>query len=244
MLISLIFPCRDEERAIPLTLPKAIQAKRGLVGEMSLKGMEILVVDDGSKDSSLDKLKRYAGEIKIIALKKREGYGSAIKKGVQQAKGDWIAFCDLDNSCAPEDLKILIELARGQSAQAVWGQRLNKDSRMPLSRKIGNRLYQLAFLGLCFKAVPDPCSGFRLFKKSALEPAIYEFPQDLSFSIAFTAHCLRYKIPFSAASVSYKERLGKSKLRLIKDGLIFLARLIQFLFLKKYFSTAAKQEAG
>ena len=289
MFISLIFPCHNEERAIPQVLPKAIQAKQSLLREEpDLTGFEVLAVDDGSTDKSLELLKEYKDQIKIIALKQRTGYGSAIKEGISQAKGDWIAFCDLDNSCDPRELKLFIKKIResrqavpsqrrepdksapnnsdgtqppstvytkkklccrykaevpgrykfSKSAnqskvlQAVWGHRLNRQSQMPLLRKLGNRLYQAVFFILSFKPAPDPCSGFRLFNKSALNSSIPGFPSDLSFSVAFTAHCLRYKIPFTSVPIFYKSRIGESKLQIFKDGWIFLLTLIKFLYFK------------
>ena len=234
MFISLIFPCHNEEQALPKLLPKAIKAKQYVLQHTKIKDLEILVVDDGSKDKSLELLKNYKDSIQIISLYSQKGYGSALKKGINQAKGDWIAFCDADNTCEPEDLKLLIDLAYSTSLEVVWGNRLSKKNKMPIIRKLGNRLYQLIFLCLSFKCAPDVCSGFRLFKKSILTPEIYKFPQDLSFSLALTAHCVRYKIPFSTTEISYKERLGKSKLYPIKDGFIFLLTLIQFLFFKKF----------
>ena len=234
MFISLIFPCHNEEQAIPHVLPKAIQAKHNILQQTDIKDLEILVLDDGSRDKSLERLEKYKKEIRMISLKTQEGYGSAVQQGIRQARGDWIAFCDLDNSCEPKELKRLIDRACAQPLQAVWGNRLNKNSQMPLTRRWGNRLYQLAFLFLSFKFVPDTCSGFRLFEKSAFVPHIYEFPKDLSFSLALTAHCVRYKIPFSSIDISYDQRLGESKLHPLKDGLIFLISLIRFLFLKKF----------
>ena len=234
MFISLIFPCYNEELAIPNLLPKAVHAKKNLLKTTKLRGLEIVVVNDGSTDKSLDLLQKYKEDIHIVSLKTQEGYGAAVKQGIKQARGDWIAFCDLDNTCDPQELKHLINFARDRSLTVVWGNRLHKKSQMPLIRRLGNWLYQLAFLFLSFRTVSDPCSGFRLFKKSILAPQIYRFPQDLSFSLALTAHCIRHKIPFSSTDISYKERLGESKLHSLKDGFTFLLSLIRFLFFKKF----------
>ena len=233
MSISLIFPCHNEERAIPQVLPQAISIQRELLEQKKVKDFEILIVNDGSTDRSLEKLKPYSKEIQIIKLAQREGYGSALKKGIKKAKGDWIAFCDLDNSCDPKELELLVNLSRASSQPIVWGNRLNKKSQMPKIRKIGNELYRMAFLCLSFRLVFDACSGFRLFKKQTFIPQLYAFPNDLSFSIALTAYCVRKQIPFSTVPISYKKRLGKSKLHAFKDGWIFLFQLINFLFFKK-----------
>ena len=192
--------------------------------------MEIIVINDGSKDSSLLELKKYEKEIKILSFQKQEGYGTVLQKGFQKAEGNWLAFCDLDNTCDPIELSSLIELAQQKSLDITWGNRLHKKSKMPFVRILGNRIYQFTFLILSFKKVPDPCSGFRLFKKSKFLPEIYKLPKDLSFSIALTSFCIKNKIPFQSKDISYKERTGQSKLKTFRDGYLFLIQLIRFLF--------------
>lgn len=230
MFISFILPCYNEELSIPVFLPKVIQFKKKILKAPGIKGMEILVVDDGSTDQSPELLKAYSEEIILVPLKVRQGYGTAVKEGIKRSQGDWIAFCDLDETCDSEDLKLFIELAVDKSLKAVWGDRLSKQSNIPLIRRLGNRFYQLVFFLLTFQRIPDPCSGFRLFNKSAFTPDIYTFPKNLSFSLAFTSYCIRYQIPFSTLRISYKERLGESKLYFLKDGVVFLWNLVRFLY--------------
>ena len=230
MFISLIFPCHNEEQAIPQVIPKALKTKQALIEKKKIEKMEILVVNDASTDSSLLKLKKYEKEIKILSLQKQEGYGSALQKAFQHSQGDWLAFCDLDDTCDPQDLSLLIDLTKKKDLSIVWGNRLNKKSQIPFIRKLGNQLYQLVFLILSFKKISDPCSGFRLFKKSKFIPQLYSFPKDLSFSLAITSYCVRQKIPFQTIDISYANRLGQSKLKPFKDGWIFLAQIIKSLF--------------
>ena len=239
MFVSLIFPCRNEEASIDRVLSKAISLKTQLVNEGLVQGMEILVIDDGSRDASLKCLQKYQqGEdgLRVLSLGEQKGYGSALKRGIREAQGDWVAFCDLDNTCEPSDLKMFLKKAFSShpALPVVWGNRLHGQSSMPWIRRFGNRFYQWIFLILSFRWVPDPCSGWRLFKKSDFLPQVDEFPEDLSFSLAFTAYCLRSKIKFSAVDVSYKQRVGESKLIFFKDGFIFLFTLIYFLFFKKF----------
>ncbi len=232
MFVSLIFPCHNEEQAIPHVLPQALGIQRELLKTSEVKGFEIIVVDDGSQDDSLKKLKEFQKEIQIISLKKQKGYGQAIKKGIELAKGDWIAFLDLDGTCQISELKYFIKKAKKSGIPIVWGNRINRLSEMPLTRKVGNYFYSLLLLCLSFHFVADTCSGFRLFKRSALTQ-IQEFPDDLSFSIAFTAHVIRYRKVFSLVNISYKKRIGESKLQFFKDGFVFLKTLVYYLFFKK-----------
>ena len=229
MFISLIFPCYNEEQAIPFVIPKALKIKQELTEKKQIKDLEIIVVNDASTDSSLLELKKYEREIKILSLEEQEGYGSALQKAFQKARGDWLAFCDLDNTCDPKELSLLIDLVQSQNLIMAWGNRLSKKSQIPFIRKLGNHFYQLIFLILSFKKIPDPCSGFRLFKKSDFLPQLYKLPKDLSFSLALTSYCVQNKVSFQTKDISYKKRLGQSKLQPFKDGWLFLIQLIKFL---------------
>lgn len=230
MFISLIFPCHNEEQAIPLVIPKALKLKQELKEAQLINSLEIIVVNDASTDSSLQQLKKYEKEIKLLSFQKQKGYGAALQQAFHEARGDWLAFCDLDNTCSPKELGLLIQLSQNRNLTIAWGNRLHKQSSMPFIRKLGNRFYQLCFLILAFRKVPDPCSGFRLFKKSDFIDQIYKLPKDLSFSLALTSFCVRNKIPFQTTAISYTKRSGRSKLKPLTDGWFFLIQLIRFLF--------------
>ena len=243
MFLSLVFPCFNEEKSIDKVIAQALALKKELLASKKLKGMEILVVDDSSKDRSLDKLKKYEKEIRLVKLTKNQGYGFALKKGFKQSRGDWLAFCDLDDSYQAKDLSLLIGLVTGGASPLpygadklpiVWGNRLHKDSHISGLRAGGNRLYQALFWLLAFKNLPDPCSGLRLFQKARFWPDIQKLPDDLSFSLALSSYCLRFNIPFQTIKISYNKRRGRSKLRLFKDGWIFLYQMISYLFFKKF----------
>ena len=141
-------------------------------------------------------------------------------------------FVILDDSYQALDLKKLLKLAQDKKLNIVWGNRLNKKSQIPKIRSIGNHIYRFLFSILTFKKVPDPCSGFRLLKKSEFQSVIPKLPNDLSFVIALTAYCLSTKTPFETTDISYKERKGKSKLHVFKDGWIFLFQALKHLFFK------------
>ena len=230
---SLVFPCHNEEEAIPGVLAKALKAKEHLEGT-GISLLEIIAVNDGSTDSSQKLLDSYSNQIKVLHLKKQRGYGAALKEGFSKASGNWLGFCDLDSTCEPEELSLLLKTALQGNYSLVWGQRIHKKSSMPSVRVIGNRLFSLALYLLSFQYVSDPCSGFRIFKKDQLGDAVFQFPDDLSFSLALTSYCIREKISFKELAISYHERTGQSKLHSLKDGLIFLKTIADVLIFKKY----------
>ena len=230
MFISLAFPCHNEESAVPYVLPQALELQKALLEKN--KKLEIIVIDDASQDNSLELLNKYACQIKILSEKKQKGYGAVLKKAFQESKGDWFAFCDLDASCQPIDLEKLIELAQNKNLDIVWGNRLNKNSKIPFIRYLGNQIYKMIFFLLTLKNASDPCSGFRLLKKERFASIIHSLPNDLSFSISLTSYCVRHKLPFQTIDISYENRKGHSKLRVFKDGRMFLLNLLSFLYIK------------
>ena len=230
MYLSLVFPCRNEELAIPSVLSQALRLKEELEQTDFVDQFEILVINDGSTDQSLKLLEKYRPSIKILSFNQQKGYGTALKKAFQESKGNWFAFCDLDDSCQALDLKKLLKLAQDNQLNIVWGNRLNKNSQIPKVRYLGNQIYRLLFFLLTFKNIPDPCSGFRLLKKSEFQSMIPKLPNDLSFSIALTADCIRHQITFDNIDISYKDRKGQSKLHVFKDGWIFLFQALKHLY--------------
>lgn len=232
--LSFVFPCHNEERAIVSVLDSALKHKCIMEKDNSVC-VEIIVVNDGSTDNSQNLLDTYKDEIKMISFPKRRGYGAALKAAFLEATGDWMAFCDLDATCDPRDLSHLLDLAlQGDGVPVVCGLRLHKNSSMPYVRRIGNRLFAFVLWLLSFRYVPDPATGFRLFKKDRLGESVFRFPDDLSFAFGFTVYLIREKIPFRFLPISYHEREGQSKLHPIKDGLRFLKTLTNMLIFRKY----------
>jgi len=232
MYLSLALPCRNEKLAIPSVLPQVLKLKEELEQNSSLKQLEVFIIDDHSTDQSLSLLKKYKSSVEILSFDKKKGYGAALKTAFQLSKGDWFAFCDLDDSYQVQDLKNLLKLAKEKNLNIVWGNRLNKKSQIPKIRWLGNQIYQLLFFLLTFKKTPDPCSGLRLLKKSEFQSIIPKLPEDLSFVIGLTACCLASRISFSSVDISYKKRKGQSKLHVFKDGWIFLFQAFRFLYFK------------
>lgn len=232
---SLVFPCHNEEESIDSVLKKALKAKELLANDNNPSiQLEIIVVNDGSKDSSQEILDIYKDKIKVLNFKKQRGYGAALKEGFLNAEGDFLSFCDLDSTCEPQELRLLIKTALKRNLPVVWGNRIHPKSSMPFIRKTGNRLFSLVLFLLSGRYIVDPCSGFRVFNKNYLVKNLFRFPDDFSFSLALTTHCIREKIPFAELVISYNRRQGKSKLQPFKDGLVFLKTIADILIFKKY----------
>lgn len=111
--LSLIIPCYNEEQRIPQMVSGLQEfVNRGILEH------EIIVVDDGSTDGTLQALKNNefisnqvaAGNLRIIHLEKNEGKGAALKKGVKEASGNFILTLDADMSAKPVEIEKWLSL--------------------------------------------------------------------------------------------------------------------------------------
>jgi polyisoprenyl-phosphate glycosyltransferase len=226
-ILSLVIPCYNEEHSIEHVLGNINSAKSDLIKEGLVKDVEIIVVNDGSKDRTPEILNQYEF-IKVIKHDYPQGYGSALKDGFRFSRGEWIGFLDMDKTYDPVDLRPLLQIVQSRSCQIVFGSRFENNTGMPLLRWVGNAFFAACIQVLYFRKITDACTGFRIFHRSLL-PQILNLPQhNLNYSIAMTLMCLNNKVSFQEFSIRYWEREGKSKLNEFKDGVDFLKTIFQF----------------
>ena len=87
--LSIIFPAYNEEDNIVETMQRAMVF-------LESHQAEIIVVDDGSSDATVQRLQPFRNKIKIVQHSQNKGYGSALRSGFAHAQGKWIFFCDSD----------------------------------------------------------------------------------------------------------------------------------------------------
>src|SRR3972149_2198400 len=109
--LSIVLPAYNEEESIRDVLEQTIAAKEALKNLAGLKDVEILVVDDGSRDRTLDIAKEYSDKnlIHLVRHEKNRGYGAALKTGFENASGDLLSFFDADGTCNPLALQNLLQ---------------------------------------------------------------------------------------------------------------------------------------
>jgi glycosyltransferase involved in cell wall biosynthesis len=212
-LISIVIPCLNEEDSIPHVLPQlsALQANLPL---------EIIVVDDHSTDSSQELLRQFPN-VNLVLNNHRHGYGGALKEGFKISRGQHIAFLDMDRTYDPQDLMRLYDHLTQNHLDVVMGNRMSTHNHMPRLRFFGNWTYALALRWTHRVHIQDACSGFRIFSRKLL-PDILSIPENgLNFSIAMTIVTLNRGLQIGHLPISYHERLGQSKLSILRDGFLF-----------------------
>ena len=112
--ISVIIPVRNTERYLRQAIESALA--------QTLRPFEVLVVDDGSTDASLDVARSFGDGVRVLEGT-QGGIGATRNSGVERASGDFLAFLDADDYWVPEKLLWQIELfTRDPALDLVFGQ--------------------------------------------------------------------------------------------------------------------------
>lgn len=248
---AIIIPCFNEEKAIPLFLKEVESCLNDERWGQLIETIQFVFVDNASTDDSFHLLQNFALKMNAHESKKIQvqvikclarGYGAALKAGFKSIEADWYGFADLDNTYPLNMFYQMLETAQAHQLQIVFGNRLRLKTGMPFVRRIGNLFYSYLANFLFDQSVHDMCTGMRIFNKRCL-PFILNLKSDgLHFSIEFTALALKLKWLKQEINIEYRERIGTSKLSVIKDGFQFLFILLKVKFLVKPFRTGNSQD--
>ena len=230
--LSIVIPCYNEEDSIAGVLKRCLEFRSSFRGHRG-REVEIIIVDDGSRDRSYSLIETHGADITIIRHPHNRGYGAALKSGLSAAKGEFIGFMDGDATIDPsvfEDFYDVITRTRGD---IVIGNRLNASSKMPMVRRVGNKLFAFIIGVLTRKMVQDSASGVRLFTRRIYD-RLLPLPDGLNFTPVMTCKLLCMSgVRYGEIDIEYRERLGKSKLNVLKDGYVFLATITTTIFFRR-----------
>ncbi len=221
--VSLVVPAYNEEDGIGPVIERMLRVRQ----EMQKQGwmLEILVVDDGSRDRTAEVVTRYS-DVRLVRHSKNGGYGAAIKTGFRHAQGDYLAFIDADGTYPPESLPDLCRAASEQNADLVIGSRMSgAHTEMPMTRRIGNLAYAALLSIIGNTAVRDTTSGMRLLRRSVLAQ-LYPLSDGLDFTPAMSTRAIHENLKIVEVPIPYAERLGRSKLNVVRDGFRFTNSIV------------------
>jgi glycosyltransferase involved in cell wall biosynthesis len=163
--ISIIIPAYNEEKRLPATL----RTVKAYLEAASWEFSEIVVVDDGSRDGTVE-VARKAG-VRLLRNPGNRGKGYSVRHGMLDAQGDWVLFSDADLSTPIEELDKLWTAVERERAQAAIGSRdLDRSLigvRQPLFREFGGRFFNLVIRLITGLPFHDTQCGFKLFEGAA-----------------------------------------------------------------------------
>jgi len=224
LTLSVVIPALNEEGGIADIIQR-LEATEPALAAVGVTHLELIVVDDGSSDQTAEIAAGFA-TVRLIRHVGNRGYGAAIKTGFARATGDLLAFLDADGTYPPERLPALCRVALEQQADVVVGSRRSgADSQMPFVRRIGNFIWSNLVSLVGNKRVADPASGMRVLRQSALEH-LYPLPDGLHFTPVMSTRAVHEGLKVVELPIAYRERMGRSKLSVVRDGTRFLATII------------------
>ncbi len=212
-MISVIVPVYNESE----TLGATIDAIKNVLRNVE---HEIIAVDDGSNDGSSELLQAMGG-ITLIRHEANYGYGSAIKDGIQAASGETIAIIDSDGTYPAEQIPALLNQLDG--CEMAVGAR----SPLPTLNRCAKLVLREIVWLLTRTRVPDLNSGLRVFRKEMAMRYLHLLPDGFSLTTTLTVACLvnRHKIRY--VTIPYHPRLGKSKIRPVREFFNFVLLIIR-----------------
>jgi glycosyltransferase involved in cell wall biosynthesis len=213
-LLSIIIPACNEEKAISETVR--------VILTLTLPPLEILVVDDGSRDRTAE-LAAAAGA-RVISHPYNMGNGAAVKTGIRSAKGRVLCFMDGDGQHDPAD--ILRLLPHITAYHMVVGAR-ERGSQTFLHRNLANFFYNTFASFIAQFRIEDLTSGFRVMRRRDALRFCDMFPNGFSYPTTSTLAFIRSGRSVKYVPIHTRYCQGKSKIRLLHDGFEFLLIILK-----------------
>ena len=217
--VSVVIPAYNEAEAIGPTLDEVqeVMTEAGLAGE-------VIVVDDGSTDGTIDQVAQHP-TVRLVRHSSNRGYGTALKTGIRQARHDTIVILDADGTypCA-----MIPHLAAeiGSYDMAV-GARTGEEVHVPLIRRPAKWALNRLASYLSDQDIPDLNSGMRAFKRDVVVRFFRLLPSGFSFTTSVTLALLTNDYNVVYIPVDYYHRKGRSKIHPIRDTINFFSLVVR-----------------
>jgi glycosyltransferase involved in cell wall biosynthesis len=212
-LLSIVIPAYNEERTIVDVIGRVYSSleKNNISGE-------IIVVDDASKDSTIQKVEQYIAEhpeqpVRLKSSKPNRGKGFVIRQGIQEAKGDFVLVQDADYEYDPREYPKLLGPVLDGMADVVYGSRfMGGDPHRILFfwHSIGNKF--LTFVSNMFTNLnlTDMESGYKLFRRDIIQSILlkenrFGFEPEVTAKIARIPGIRIYEVGISYYGRTYAE---------------------------------------
>ncbi|MBD5804896.1 Undecaprenyl-phosphate 4-deoxy-4-formamido-L-arabinose transferase [Azoarcus sp. Aa7] len=207
--ISVILPAKNEAPVVG----RVIAAIRTRLPEA-----EVIVVNDGSTDGTAEEARQAGAQ--VISHPYSMGNGAAIKSGARAARGEVLVFMDADGQHDPADIpRLLARLDEGYDM--VVGAR-DGGSQASVGRGIANGFYNRLASYMTGHRIDDLTSGLRAARAHRFREFLYLLPNGFSYPTTSTMAFFRAGYPVAYLPIMAAKRVGKSHVKILKDGMRFL----------------------
>jgi glycosyltransferase involved in cell wall biosynthesis len=226
--VTICIPAFNESAAIRDTLTSL---------KTEISEAEIIVVDDGSSDDTGDLARSIDGVI-VIKHERNRGYGAALKTAMRRSTRGVVAWYDSDGQHTPSDLKRVLQPVLEGEKDVVIGTR-NADSSAPRDRVLGKWILKHIAQFVAGDRIPDLNSGMRCFRKDAIMRYLHLLPDGFSASTTTTLLMMKRGYRMGYVGITAKERIGKSTVKILRDGLRTTSLILRILILFEAFKIFA-----
>ncbi len=226
MKLSIVIPVYNEKN----TIEKIVELVRGVDGV----DKEIVIVDDGSTDGTVDILKEIGNkypDIKVVIKEENRGKGHTLKLGFKETTGDYVIIQDADLEYDPQDYKKLIRALDEEKVDVIYGSRFSGNyEKMSTFHYFGNKLLtlitnlffsvMLTDMETCYKLMPGD-----FIRNMDIKSEKFDFEPEI------TAKILKSGLKIKEVPISYKGRaFSEGKKITWRDGFNAVYTLIKFRF--------------
>ncbi len=193
--LTVVVPVFNEEEVLPLLVQRLRPALEGTGASY-----EVIAVDDGSSDDSpviLQRLRREWPALRVLRLRANSGHQAAISAGLARARGDYVVTIDADLQDPPETIATMLEVARAEDVDVVYGVRSDRSTDTAFKRGTATAYYRV-MKGVATHSGPEQAGDFRMMSRATVE-AVNALPEQ--------HRVLRLVVPtlgFPSAAVPYQ----------------------------------------
>lgn len=176
MKVSIVVPCYNEEKTVPLFFNEVEKFK-------GIHEFEYLFIDDGSRDNTLQAIKALANDheyVRFISFSRNFGKEAALYAGLQASTGDLVSVMDVDLQDPPDLLPEMIETIMQSDIDCVGTRRSTRDGEPPIRSFFAKKFYQL-INKISDTEMVDGARDFRLMTRQMVD-AILELTEYNRFS--------------------------------------------------------------
>jgi glycosyltransferase involved in cell wall biosynthesis len=219
-MISIVIPAYNEEPVIKRTIAEI----RTALAASPLSPYEIIVVDDGSSDRTMEFAA--AEGARVLRHPSNAGYGRSLKDGIAAASHDTIAIIDADGTYPADQIPRLAALL-DRGFDMVVGARTGAHYRGSALKAPLRALLTLLVEFTVGQRVADVNSGLRVLRRTTIVPYFPQLCDTFSFTTSVTLAYLLTGRFVEHVPIDYRERVGVTKVRLWRDALRTLQYIVQ-----------------
>jgi len=204
VVLSVVIPAFNEREAIGKTIAEVRDSLSSLPIDY-----EIVVVDDGSSDGTLEVAQ--SSGARVMANKENRGYGFSLKRGISSGNSTYVAIIDADGTYPARYLPRMLEMAA--EVDMVVGDRSANMTNVPMIRRPAKSFLNSFANFLAKRKIPDLNSGLRVFRRSSLMGFLPLLPSGFSFTTTITLCMICSDLNVEYLPIEYRKRIGRSSMR-------------------------------